>query len=55
MTPARLRAKTRSVNKTLGKAVIERRKNRQDDSLDQYEMLAKFEKGLAEIETRAAK
>lgn len=39
-----------TVNKTLGKAVIERRKNRQDDSLEQFEMLAKFKKGLAEIE-----
>jgi hypothetical protein len=38
-----------TVMKHLGSAVIEKRKNRQDDSMDQYEMLAAFEKGMAEI------
>lgn len=37
-----------AVMKHLGKRVVEKRKNRQDDSMEQYEMLAQFEKLLAE-------
>ena len=35
-----------TVNKVLGTAVSKKRKNRQDDSMDQYEMLREFKKGM---------
>ena len=39
-----------TVTKTLSKVVVEQRKNRQDDSMEQFEMLRTFEKGMAKIE-----
>jgi hypothetical protein len=37
-------------NKALGKSIAEKRKSKQDDSLDQFAMLDAFEKGMATIE-----
>ncbi len=37
-----------AVNRVLGKRVIEERKGKQDDSMEQEEMLRAFEKGMAE-------